>query len=465
MEIQTDAMSWAQTMFGDCKLADKRLTRRLVHTMGHLARQGGGSINRACAKDAAAAQGGYRLLRNTQMDIHAMNEAGFAATARRIQAQHRILAIEDSSELSYSHTVAQELGDTGGKQSKITSGLWAHNTLMVDAENAMTLGLIAQTLWSRDKQQRGKSRDRRHKSPEDKESGKWSEHARQMRQRLGAHMPQVISVSDRESDVFTYLWDKSAHGERFIVRAAQDRALRESDARLFETLRGHCPCGVMQIDVPQRGGRKGRSVHLSLRAQAVKLAAPRRQGIDPQASVAVNVVLAQEEGTAADSRLCWILLSSEPIETVEQIKEILKFYALRWRIEEFHKAWKSGAQVEHMRMQSRQSLERMIVMLAFIAVRLLQLREVLDQPQAKDKACTEVLSEQEWKVLWVSSTGKADLPSRVPTLGWAYEAVARLGHFTDSKHTGRASWAAMYEGWKRLQDHVALLSVVGAFHE
>jgi hypothetical protein len=79
MVIQTDPMIWAQTMFGECQLADKRLTRRLVYTMGHLARQGGGSINRACAKDVAATQGGYRLLRNTQMDTRAMNEAGFAA--------------------------------------------------------------------------------------------------------------------------------------------------------------------------------------------------------------------------------------------------------------------------------------------------------------------------------------------------------------------------------------------------
>ena len=70
------------------------------------------------------------------------------------------------------------------------------------------------------------------------------------------------------------------------------------------------------------------------------------------------------------------------------------------------------------------------------------------------------LSEAEWKVLWVSSTGRAAPPPKVPTLRWAYQAVAKLGHFTDSKHTGRASWAAMYEGWKRLQDHVALLSAI-----
>ncbi len=459
MGWQTDPMSWAQSMFGECQLPDRRLTRRLVHTMGHLARAGGGSLNRACAADAAALQGGYRLVRNTQMSISAMNEAGFAAAAQRIEPRNRILAIEDSSELSYTHSVAEELGDVGGARGSPLRGLWAHNTLMVDAENGLTLGLIAQTLWSR-QGERGKAARRKSKGPEEKESAKWMRHAQQMRERLGARMQQVITVSDRESDIFVYLLDKCQHGERFIVRAAQDRALFEGEGCLSQSLLSAPQCGQVQVSVPQRGGRPQRIARLTLRAQALELAAPRRKGIDPEDSVAVNAILAQEEGTVAGTRLCWVLLTSEPIETPEQIQEALKFYGMRWRIEDFHKAWKSGAQVERLRMHSRENLERMIVMLAFIAVRLLQLREVLDHPEAEQRACTEVLSEAEWKVLWVSSTGRAAPPPKVPTLRWAYQAVAKLGHFTDSKHTGRASWAAMYEGWKRLQDHVALLSAV-----
>jgi hypothetical protein len=461
MFLHTDPMSWSQALFGQSQFADKRLTSRLVRTMAHLARQGGGSINRACAQDAAAAQGGYRLLRNPQLSVHAMNEAGFAATVQRIEPGQRLLAIDDSSELSYSHAVAESLGDTGGRPSRVTGGLWAHTTLMVDADSAMTVGLIAQTLWSRDKAERGKRQARRAKVTEDKESAKWSDHARQIRERLGERMAQVISVSDRESDVFTYLLDKREHGEKFIVRAAQDRALLDSDTRLFETLSNAPKRGEVQIHVPQRGGRAARTACLSLYTQAVELRAPKRKGVDPESSVQVNVVLAQEEGAGTDQRLRWVLLTSEPVDSLEQINDVLKCYALRWRIEEFHKAWKSGARVEEIRMQTRESLERMIAMLAFIAVRLLQLRETLDHPQARDAACTQVLSDQEWKVLWISSTGKAKLPARVPTLGWAYAAVAKLGHFTDSKHTGRASWAAMYEGWTRLQDHVALLSAVG----
>lgn len=460
MAMQMDPRGWAEQMFGGCDLSDARLSRRLVCTMSHLAREGGGTISRACARDVAALQGGYRLLRNSQLSVSAMSEAGFAATMDQMESGHRVLAIEDSSELSYSHAVAEELGDTGGKEGIAVSGLWSHNTLMVDAENGMTLGLIAQTLWSRAKAERGKRHVRRQKRAEEKESAKWSRHAEQMRDRLGQRMGQVITVSDRESDVFVYLLDKTEHRERFIVRAAQDRALLESDTRLFETLLGSPERGVMEVFVPQRGGRTARTARLTLRAQAVELAAPLRVGIDRKSSVPVNVVLAQEESGDADLRLCWILLTSEPIDTSEQLQEILKFYAMRWRIEEFHKAWKSGAKVEQMRMHSRETLERMIVMLAFIGVRLLQLREVLDQPQAAQRPCTDILSETEWQVLWISAAPAQKLPARAPKLRWAYEAIAKLGGFYDSKRTGRASWATMYEGWKRLQDHVALISAV-----
>ena len=53
---------------------------------------------------------------------------------------------------------------------------------------------------------------------------------------------------------------------------------------------------------------------------------------------------------------------------------------MRWRVEEFHKAWKSGAGVEQRRMRGADNLERIAVVLAFVAVRLLQLREVFVPP-------------------------------------------------------------------------------------
>jgi len=461
MPVEPNAGEWAQRLFGECQLLDARRTQRLVDTMSLLGQCGGGSISKACAQQAAAMQGGYRLLRNPKMSVQAMSEAGFAATVQQLVVGRRTLAIEDSSLLSYSHSVAEELGDTGGRQESQNKGMWAHTTLLVDADSGMTHGLVAQTLWCRDQEPRGKRQQRHERHPQEKESFKWSLQAQQIRERLGEHRGDVITVSDRESDVFAYLYDKHRHAERFIVRAAQDRALVDSDERLFETVLTSPVRGQMKVSVPQRGGRPAREATLSLRSAAVVLKAPPRQGIDAQAQVPLNAMMAEELDVDPSDALCWLLLTSEPIQTSQQLEEVLGFYAMRWRIEEFHKAWKSGARVEKMRMQSKETLERMVVMLAFVAVRLLQLRETLDNAEAAALPCTQVLSETEWKVLWVSiATKPKAYPKITPTLKWAYQAVAKLGGFYDSKRTGRASWAAMYEGWMRLQDQVRVITAL-----
>ena len=154
--------------------------------------------------------------------------------------------------------------------------------------------------------------------------------------------------------------------------------------------------------------------------------------------------------------MCWLLLSSEPVDSFGAACQLLHDYALRWRVEEFHKAWKSGAGIEQRRMQSADNLERMAVVLAFVAVRLLQLREALDEQVVKGRAgrsCTEVLSAPEWKVLWITQR-RSRPPKRAPSLRWAYEAIAKLGGWANTKGTGRASWQTMWHGWFRFQERV-----------
>jgi len=54
-----------------------------------------------------------------------------------------------------------------------------------------------------------------------------------------------------------------------------------------------------------------------------------------------------------------------------QAREIIGYQELRWLIEGYHKVWQSAStRVEALRMQSRENLTRMSVILAFIAVRL-----------------------------------------------------------------------------------------------
>ena len=55
----------------------------------------------------------------------------------------------------------------------------------------------------------------------------------------------------------------------------------------------------------------------------------------------VNVVYAQETTSKKVTEpLRWVLLTTEPIDTLTQALHIIDIYTARWRIEDFHKARK-----------------------------------------------------------------------------------------------------------------------------
>ena len=403
-----DAGAWAEQTFGRSQLGDARRTARLVKLAGALAGQVGSSPSRACDGDAAANEGAYRLLRNDAVAPEDIAEGGFAATAEVAARYETLLAVEDTTALSYEHGVAAELGDLGGDARSAKRGFFVHSVLLLDAESVQTVGLIEQERWQRESTARGQRHRRRERAYEDKESFKWQRASERVAERLGETMSRVISVCDREADVYEYLKYKRRADERFVVRASLDRCVQGEARHLFEALEQAPVLGEHSVRLEQRGGKQGRrarTARLSVRAGTVTLRAPQRdRRLGP---LEVNAVLAQElNAPQGEEPVCWLLLSSEPVDSFAAACEVLRYYTLRWRVEEFHKAWKSGAGVEQRRMHSADNLERMAVVLAFVAVRLLQLREALDEPApAKGRAkrpCTEVLSASEWKVLWIT---------------------------------------------------------------
>ena len=240
--------------------------------------------------------------------------------------------------------------------------------------------------------------------------------------RLGEQMVKTISVCDREADVFEYTLYKLKHNQRFIVRATQNRTLLDNDKRLFDAVTETPVLGSYTITVPQRGGgRRERKATLQVKSKSVTIQSPQRPGGRLQ-PLKVNVVTAQEISNGTKDKLCWILLTTEPVKTFDDCRRVLHFYELRWRIKEFHKAWKTGAGVERQRMQSADNLERMAVILMFVAVRLIQIREALILPYNRKQtggevwhektSADQVVSDDVWQVL-IPNT-------QVALVGWPF---------------------------------------------
>jgi hypothetical protein len=126
----------------------------------------------------------------------------------------------------------------------------------------------------------------------------------------------------------------------------------------------------------------------------------------------------------------------------------VRYYELRWRVEEFHKVWKSdGTEVESLRLQCRDNVERLAVIMAFIAIRLYQMREIAqNNKRTKDIPCTEYISGLSWKILWKATEKKTAPPITPPSIYWVYYAIAKLGRWQDSKGSGRVGMKAFWRG-------------------
>lgn len=455
-----NAEQWSYRHFKNCAFGDSRRTERVIKVAADMARCSGQSIALSCRGNEAKVEGAYRLIRNEKISPELIRASGFQHTAELAQPYAEILALDDTTALSYKHQVAEGLGKLGSATDK-SRGWWVHSTLLLDSFTTQTIGLIHQEYWQRPN------------NPEDadeKESGKWSEAAYFSRQRLGEVMSRVISVCDREADMLSYIQDKQKHNERFVVRAKHSRLLVETGSKLFEHLESQAELGEYSIDIAQKGTKnsKGKPVNRAARKTNLTIKVAQVTFKTNGETKPVNVVYAQEKASKNVSEsLRWVLLTTEPINTLTQALHIIDIYTARWRIEDFHKAWKTGAGAERQRMTEPKNLERAVSILAFIGVRLLQLREAITIPyylrkkrlieEAKaleEQSCDTVLEEDEWKVLMRFNKPRGHTGKGVPSLKWAYQSIAKLGGFTDTKRTGIASWTAVWEGWSTLQSHV-----------
>jgi hypothetical protein len=458
MSVILNSNDWAQDVFGACKLGDHRLTKRLKTVGTQLSEAIGTSLASSCKGSDAALEGAYRMIRNDKVKASNIAEGGFQSTVKNCAGKNVLLAIEDTTSMAFKHQVKDALGDLGGPKISNYKGFIIHSSLMVDGETENTIGLIDQKRWCRDIETRGQKHQRRERDYEDKESYKWEENSKNISKRMGELMTRVISVCDRESDIYDYMKYKLKNNQRFIVRAAHNRRLEEKGAHLFDGITNAPLLGEYEINIEQKGGRVARTAIIELRAKQITLLTPEKS--NEKIPLTINAVFATEKTTKNfEGSLQWVLLTTEDAMDFINARRITRYYELRWRIEDFHKAWKTGAGAERQRMQESDNLEKMIVILGFIAVRLLQLKEGFEKERTLDSReskvpCTTILSQDEFTVLWLSVEKKKSVPKQAPGLGWAHRAIAKLGGWNDTKRTGKASWATIWKGWFKLSERI-----------
>jgi hypothetical protein len=461
--FESDPQRWAEQQFGECSLGDTRRTQRLVEYAARQAAQPEASTNAVCNGDDAVAEGTYRWLRNPAIEARAVDEGPFKVTARICGECNLVLAVQDTTTLTYAHSIADELGTVTEIEGNRIAGVLVHSTLMVDAQSRAPMGLIDQQRWSRPVAESGgkvKSQPKK-RAYQEKESVKWEQATERMCARL-EHSDHVITVCDREADVYDYLTYLTGHERRFVIRAAQDRCLTTRKGHLFEVIAKQPILGKRMVHISQRGAQRGtskqskrtsrpaREACMLIRAVTVELASPTKRTDGPESMRISVVFLRERHAPNGEEPAEWLLLTTEPITGLKQIEKIVGYYECRWLIEEFHKAWKTGCRIEQRRFQSLGNLERMMAVTAPIAVRLLQIQALARSHPTE--SCAAIMCKAKWQCLAAKTDPDSPIPKRPPTIAWVLQAIAKLAGWRDTKGTGRIGWQTLWRGWAMLEE-------------
>jgi hypothetical protein len=439
--------AWAVHEVATAALGDPRRTRRLATLLGDLAARPGDGVPAACASPAAT-KGAYRLLDNPAVAAGEILAAHVVATSERLGEATTILAVQDTTTLDF--TAHAALAGAGPLAHPARRGVLVHSVLAVTPDGA-PLGLLDQHSWARDPATTGQRATRRQRSTAEKESQRWLDAlaATQAAVPAGTH---VITVADREADIYDLFALARPAGSDLLIRAAQNRAIAEEAHLLWDAVAATPVAEVVPVAVGRRADREPREALLTLRWTAVTVQPPRNQ---PQRAalrpIPLVAILAEEPVPPPGERaIRWLLLTTLPVTTGEAAMTCLRWYAQRWLVERYHFVLKTGCRIEALHLRTVERLERAVALYAIVAWRLLWLTYLARaEPEVP---CTVALSAAEWPVLFVAIHQRADLPDHPPPLGQAVRWLAQLGGFQGRAGDGEPGVKVLWRGLRRLED-------------
>jgi hypothetical protein len=455
---KSDNQSWATEEFSKVRLKDKRLNQRCQKVAEALEQQSTEPINQAC-EDWADTKAAYRFFDNPKVTPDQILSPHYQRTVKRMKSYPLVLAVQDTSFLNYTHHPQTEgLGEIGTKAQN-QRGFGMHSTLAVTPEG-LPLGLLTQQFFQRPIGAASRTASENQKLPiEEKESYRWIEAFEQVIA-LTPEEVQVVTVCDREADIYEMFVAAKEEEAGLLVRANTDRRLDEEAKYLWAKVESQSEAGTFTVDIVGNDKRKARQATVSVRFCTVKLRPtwrPQKKKLPP---VTLTAVLVREDDPPADIKepIEWMLLTNTTVKNFRQATQVIAWYCCRWQIEVFLKVIKSGCRVEDCRLQTAGRLQNYIALMSVVAWRLQWLTYInRTNPQA---SCTAVLTTIEWQALYMRIHKTSVLPNSPPSTYQAIRWIAQLGGFLGRKSDGEPGIVAVWRGWQRLQDFAATWKLI-----
>jgi hypothetical protein len=452
---------WTEEEFGRVQFFDQRLKDRLFTLATDFFAQPGELIPQSSNGSVAKTKAAYRFFKNSNVDMQTLLRPHVESTIERLRSHSVILAVQDSTTLTYTGHPPEGVGPINNSQNTAV-GLMLHSTMAFTPEGT-PLGLLNVQCWARDSTQVGK-KYRRHQLPiEEKESIKWlvSYRAVAEAQKLCSDTT-LISVGDREADLYELFQEaiQDPCGPKLLIRAERTRNRKVEQEDLWQRMNTEPVAGCLDVAVPRRALRPARTAKLQIRFAQVVLRPP---GSSKLPALSLWAVYAREVGHGVEvtEPIDWMLLTTVKTESFEEACRRLSWYGRRWGIEVFHRTLKSGCRIEDRRLDDAHSLEACLAVDLVVAWRVYWLTMV--GREKPDTPCDQILSEEEWHVLSAWATGK--IADKAPSVQQAMHWIGKMGGWLARGKHDQPGTTCMWRGLTRLpsivQGYLLALKVHG----
>ena len=455
-----DSDTWVEKECAASVFKDARLKRRFVALVKSIAGTVGGSIPFVC-QDWATTKAAYRFLSNERVHEADIFSGHFCSTRNRFsEADGLVLVLHDTTELTFRRDNVDAIGITkmtnsgrdkdGRVRPHTVCGILMHSSLVVTREG-LPLGLAAIKFWTR-KKFKGTSALKRKINPtrvpiEEKESYRWLENVRQSTHLL-AQPERCVHVGDRESDIYELFCTARECGTHFLVRTCVDRLAGDGKHTIAHEMKASAIKGVHRIEVRDDKGNAD-VAELEIKYKRIRVLPPiGKQKRYP--ALALTVIHACERGTPKNRKaINWKLLTDLPVTSRKTAIEKLDWYAMRWKIETFHKILKSGCRAEDAKLRTAERLTNLIAIYCVVSWRVFWLTMLARvTPQAP---ALVAFSDAELHLLdhMIKGVGKG---AHHKTLGRYLNKLARLGGYLARASDPPPGNMVIWRGLSRLTD-------------
>ncbi len=404
---------------------------------------------------AAEIKAAYRFFDNDKTTPEVLLGSHFKHTISRVKNYPVVGLIQDTTDLDYKHMKLVEglgvLNDTK------RPGCSLH-AMVAFTPDKLCLGAVHIELIHRSPDGLGKKKHNNLRPIQEKESDRWLKaYKAACKVAEETKDTQIVVIGDRESDIYELFVEASKEENRaeLLVRGWHDIKISHDNEsnqeatglkKLQEHIRKAPVVGTSEFTLPKGRGRSPRQVKQNIRGQRVILEPSNHKKHLPQ--VAVNVVLLEEANVPeGEDPISWLLLTSLPISSEEEIKKVVDLYISRWGIEMYFKVLKSGCQVERLQLKEASRLLTCVAMFMIVAWRVMYAGFL--SRTSGDLPCSILLEKDEWQAVY-AVTCKKKPPKHPPPLEEIMQMIAALGGHRGRKGDSPPGIKTMWKGLQQV---------------